>query len=141
VCTDLADREEPLYIYRISYMWYTLIGVATAITVGMVVSFLTNPNRAEDVDSDLLTPVIHRFLPSKAKHIELHTQKQVSYVNFTFIYLSDLKLVILVKCEAYPMISSWVDRLISWVKIYAKEVLFSLVWLFGNGTSLLCNTV
>jgi len=90
-CNDLADREEPLYIYRISYMWYALIGVVTAITVGMVVSFLTKPNSVEDVDSDLLTPVIHRFLPSKAKHIELHTHKQVSHVNFTFIYLSELK--------------------------------------------------
>jgi hypothetical protein len=90
VCNDLPDREEPLYIYRISYMWYTLIGVITAITVGMVVSFLTNPNSAEDVNSDLLTQVIHRFLPSKAKHIELHPHKKVSHVNFTFIYLSDL---------------------------------------------------
>lgn len=109
-CNDLADREEPLYIYRIAYMWYTLIGLATAITVGMVVSFLTSPNSAEDVDSDLLTPVIHRFLPSKAKHIELHAHKQVSHVNFAFIYLSDLNRVILAKCEAHLMISSWVDR-------------------------------
>jgi hypothetical protein len=89
-CNDVADREEPLYIYRISYMWYALIGVVTAITVGMVVSFLTKPNSVGDVDSDLLTPVIHRFLPSKAKHIELHTHKQVSHVNSIFIYLSDL---------------------------------------------------
>jgi hypothetical protein len=91
VGNDLADREEPLYFYRISYMWYSLIGVATAMIVGMVVSFLTNPNSAEDVDSDLLTPVIHRFLPSKAKHIEMHPHKQVSHMALKFNFLSDLK--------------------------------------------------
>jgi hypothetical protein len=85
VCNDLADREEPLYIYRISYMWYALIGVATAIIVGMAVSFLTKANSAEDIDPDLLTPVIHRFLPSKARHIELLPHKQVRHVTFTFI--------------------------------------------------------
>jgi hypothetical protein len=31
----------------------------------------------------------------------------VSHVNSIFIYLSDLNWVILVKYEAYPMISSW----------------------------------
>ncbi|KAJ4443728.1 hypothetical protein ANN_05505 [Periplaneta americana] len=70
-------RQEPLYMYRISYMWYTLIGVVTAITVGLVVSFLTQPNRPQDVNTDLLTPVIHRFLPSKEKRIELQDYKQV----------------------------------------------------------------
>ncbi|XP_023726534.1 sodium-coupled monocarboxylate transporter 1 isoform X2 [Cryptotermes secundus] len=68
--------NEPLYIYRISYTLYTMIGVATAIIVGLVVSFLTKPNNSEDVDPDLLTPVIHRFLPSKVKHIELQAHKQ-----------------------------------------------------------------
>ncbi|XP_069692129.1 sodium-coupled monocarboxylate transporter 1-like [Periplaneta americana] len=68
--------QEPLYMYRISYMWYTLIGVVTAITVGLVVSFLTQPNRPQDVNTDLLTPVIHRFLPSKEKRIELQDYKQ-----------------------------------------------------------------
>ncbi|PNF13986.1 hypothetical protein B7P43_G08671 [Cryptotermes secundus] len=70
--------NEPLYIYRISYTLYTMIGVATAIIVGLVVSFLTKPNNSEDVDPDLLTPVIHRFLPSKVKHIELQAHKQDS---------------------------------------------------------------
>jgi hypothetical protein len=77
---DASDRNEPMYIYRISYTFYTMIGVATAIIVGLVVSFLTKPNNLEDVDSDLITPVIHRFLPSRVKHIELEANKQVSHM-------------------------------------------------------------
>jgi hypothetical protein len=88
VYNDAADRDEPMYIYRVSYTLYTMIGVATAIVVGLVVSFLTKPNNLEDVDSDLITPVIHRFLPSKIKHIELQAHKQVSHMTSTFIHLS-----------------------------------------------------
>lgn len=87
VYNDAADRNEPMYIYRISYTLYTMIGVATAIIVGMVVSFLTKPNNSEDVDPDLLTPVIHRFLPSKMKHIELQAHKQVSRMTLSFFHL------------------------------------------------------
>jgi hypothetical protein len=85
---DAADRNEPMYIYRISYTLYTMIGVATAIVVGLVVSFLTKPNNLEDVDSDLITPVMHRFLPSKIKHIELQAHNQVSHMILSFIHQS-----------------------------------------------------
>jgi hypothetical protein len=91
--SDAADRNEPMYIYRISYTLYTMIGMATAIIVGLAVSFLTKPNRLEDVDSDLITPVIHRFLPSRTKHIELQASKQVSKKalpfnhNITLVFL------------------------------------------------------
>ncbi|KAJ9585535.1 hypothetical protein L9F63_002652, partial [Diploptera punctata] len=65
--TSFAKQgSEPLMIFRLSYMWYTFIGVVTAIIVGLIVSFLTQPNRPQDVNRDLLTPVIHRFLPQSA---------------------------------------------------------------------------
>ena len=61
--------EEPLPIFRISYMWYTFIGVATVLIVGLTVSFLTKPNVAKDVNPDLLTPIIHRFLPKSTTQV------------------------------------------------------------------------
>lgn len=50
------------YLYRVSYLWYTLIGVLTAISVGLAVSFLTGANKAQDVDPRLLSPIIRRFV-------------------------------------------------------------------------------
>jgi flagellar biosynthesis protein FliQ len=85
---DDADRIEPMYIYRISYTLYTMIGVTTAIVVGLVVSFLTKPNNLEDIDTDLITPVIHRFLPSRTKHTELQTCTRVSHMTLSFIHMS-----------------------------------------------------
>jgi hypothetical protein len=44
-------------------LWYTGIGVFTAITVGLLVSFATGANRIEDINPLLISPVVRRFLP------------------------------------------------------------------------------
>ena len=48
------------------------------------------------------------------------TSRWATWTSPSFIF-SDLNWVILVKCEAYPMISSWLDRYISWFKISTQE--------------------
>ncbi|XP_059477404.1 sodium-coupled monocarboxylate transporter 2-like [Neocloeon triangulifer] len=55
------------YFYRLSYLWYTLIGVTTCCTVGLLVSFATGANKPQDVDQKLLSPIIHRFIDSPKK--------------------------------------------------------------------------
>ncbi|XP_068084240.1 sodium-coupled monocarboxylate transporter 2 [Anabrus simplex] len=64
-------RDEPFALYRMSYLWYTALGTSTAIIVGLIVSFLTGPNDPKNVDPKLLTPVIHRFLPTKMRRREV----------------------------------------------------------------------
>jgi len=59
--------EEVFYLYRVSYLWYTLIGVLTAISVGLLVSFLTGANKPQDVDPRLLCPAIRRFISYEPK--------------------------------------------------------------------------
>ncbi|KAL0276708.1 UNVERIFIED_CONTAM: hypothetical protein PYX00_004221 [Menopon gallinae] len=61
-----TETSEPLPIYTVSYLYYTLIGVLVAVVVGLAVSFLTGPNDPDQMDPKLFSPVIHRFL--KAKH-------------------------------------------------------------------------
>ncbi|PSN30897.1 hypothetical protein C0J52_26632 [Blattella germanica] len=78
--------EEPLPIFRISYMWYTFIGVATVLIVGLTVSFLTKPNVAKDVNPDLLTPIIHRFLPKSTTQVIIGA---ASSVPTSFVILRD----------------------------------------------------
>lgn len=62
------SAEDVFYLFRLSYLWYTLIGVLTAITVGLVVSFLTGANKPQDVDPRLLSPAIRRFISYEPKH-------------------------------------------------------------------------
>lgn len=54
--------EPPFVLYRLSYMYYTVLGCFTAIIVGVVVSYLSGRNKNKKIHRDLLSPVIYRFL-------------------------------------------------------------------------------
>lgn len=45
-----------------SYLWYTWLGCLTAILVGLLVSWITGPNKRTPGDEKLYTPVIHGLL-------------------------------------------------------------------------------
>ncbi|XP_075990715.1 sodium-coupled monocarboxylate transporter 2-like [Anticarsia gemmatalis] len=79
------DRSGTFFLYRLSYLYYTLVGMIVCIIVGSVVSYFTQPNDPAMVHRDLLTPVIHRWLPEQHPHcrrprltqhdIELHARE------------------------------------------------------------------
>jgi len=57
--------SEVFALYRMSYLWYTLLGATVSMTVALIASFLTNPVDPASLDPVLLSPVIRRFLPKK----------------------------------------------------------------------------
>ncbi|XP_033235662.1 sodium-coupled monocarboxylate transporter 2-like isoform X1 [Drosophila pseudoobscura] len=63
--TTSVDQEQVLPLYRLSFHWVNPIGVATAIVVGALVSLVTKPTDMKTLDPDLISPVIHRFLPKE----------------------------------------------------------------------------
>ncbi|KAL7298032.1 hypothetical protein TKK_0009039 [Trichogramma kaykai] len=64
-----AHHESPFFLYRMSYLWYTWVGFLTAIGVGLIVSWISGPNKYKPEDKKLYTPVIHRFLADEQKEI------------------------------------------------------------------------
>lgn len=60
-----STPEPPIALFRVSFMYFNLIGCFTVIIIGSVVSLLTRPKVTEriEVNRDLLSPVIHRWLP------------------------------------------------------------------------------
>lgn len=83
VKTNIPDNE--LFpLYKMSYLWYTSIGVFTCIIVGLIVSFITGANDPCEVDPDLLTPVIHRWLPKKIKTVSEETKsEEQKFIHYT----------------------------------------------------------
>ncbi|CAK1555005.1 unnamed protein product [Leptosia nina] len=79
------DRSGTFFLYRVSYLYYTFIGMTVCIVTGAIVSYFTQPNDPAMVHRDLLTPVIHRFLPPQSPNcrrprltqhdIELHARE------------------------------------------------------------------
>ncbi|XP_063546879.1 sodium-coupled monocarboxylate transporter 1-like [Cydia strobilella] len=57
------DRSGTFFLYRLSYLYYTFVGMIVCVMVGVVVSYFTRPNDPAMVHRDLLTPIIHRWLP------------------------------------------------------------------------------
>lgn len=49
-------------IYRLSYLWYSLIGALLAMVVGLGVSFLTKPTDPRDLDGKLLAPFLRKLI-------------------------------------------------------------------------------
>ncbi|KAL3885461.1 hypothetical protein ACJMK2_025517 [Sinanodonta woodiana] len=48
-------------LYTVSYLWYPSIGAATAVIVGLIVSFATGPMSIDDVDPKYLIPLFDRI--------------------------------------------------------------------------------
>ncbi|XP_054002276.1 sodium-coupled monocarboxylate transporter 1-like isoform X2 [Hylaeus anthracinus] len=61
---ETVTREEPFFLYRVSYLWYTWIGFLTAILLGLLVSWITGANVRKPGDEKLYTPLIRGFLSS-----------------------------------------------------------------------------
>ncbi|XP_015525076.2 sodium-coupled monocarboxylate transporter 1 isoform X1 [Neodiprion lecontei] len=59
---EKASSEAPFFLYRMSYLWYTWVGFLVAILVGLLVSWITGPNKYRVEDKNLYTPVIHKLL-------------------------------------------------------------------------------
>jgi hypothetical protein len=57
--------SEVFPLYRMSYLWYTLLGTIVSMTVALIASFFMNPIDPSSLDPALLSPVIRRFLPKK----------------------------------------------------------------------------
>nr|XP_044251077.1 sodium-coupled monocarboxylate transporter 1-like [Drosophila takahashii] len=55
-----VDEEEVFPLYRLSFHWINPIGVLTVVVVGSLVSLVTKPTDIKTLDSDLISPVIHR---------------------------------------------------------------------------------
>ncbi|KAJ8688275.1 hypothetical protein QAD02_024070 [Eretmocerus hayati] len=59
---QIPQQDVAWYPYRISYLWYSAIGCLGTMTIGFVVSYVTGFQSPADIDRDLLSPVIHRFI-------------------------------------------------------------------------------
>ncbi|KAK7096189.1 hypothetical protein V1264_005513 [Littorina saxatilis] len=61
--TTVAPQElsgiQPLY--TVSYLWYSSIGAATVVVVGLIVSFCTGPMSIDEVDPKYLIPLFDRL--------------------------------------------------------------------------------
>ncbi|XP_073990082.1 sodium-coupled monocarboxylate transporter 1-like isoform X2 [Rhodnius prolixus] len=74
---DFNFMKEPHWIFeiaKISYWWHTLIGAVTVLFFGISASYLSGFTDPKLVNKDLITPVLHRFLPETKENDEIPQQ-------------------------------------------------------------------
>lgn len=64
------DESEVFFLYRVSFLWYSVISFFVTVLVGLIVSYLTGPTNPEDVDTDLLSPPVKEYLYSLPESIK-----------------------------------------------------------------------
>ncbi len=70
-----------LGFYSVSYMWYSPIAVLTVLIVGLIVSYLTHPLKANEVDPKLLIPIGDMCCCCLPKRIRSWLRCSVDYEN------------------------------------------------------------
>ena len=75
-----VSREQPFFLYKMSYLWYTWVGFLTAILIGLVVSWITGANKRKPGDENLYTPVIRGLLS-----IKVNAEQQVRVSDSVFL--------------------------------------------------------
>jgi multisubunit Na+/H+ antiporter MnhB subunit len=71
-----SSPEQPFVLYRLSYLYFNVLGCFIVIAVGLVVSFLTGATSPRELHPDLLSPVMHWTLPKEEHKDQYQPVKQ-----------------------------------------------------------------
>lgn len=67
-----GPEDSVFALYRLSYLWYTMVGTVVTVVVGMAASLVTTPQDPCSLHPDLLAPPVRKFLgtlPNSVKEI------------------------------------------------------------------------
>lgn len=76
LCVSVCFSKDILVIYRISYVWYSMIGCVSVVVVGLIVSLLTGYTRPSKVNPRTIHP-IYNFLCGVMLPSSLHNKFMV----------------------------------------------------------------
>lgn len=66
-----SDADEEFAIHDISFHWYTLIGVICVWLLGVSLSYWTGGRDLSNFNFQLVSPLVHRWIPKKFLHTKL----------------------------------------------------------------------
>jgi len=74
VCVNFRTEvplEEPFILFRITFLYYAIIGFFIMIIVGMAVSLFTEAPNLDDMNPTLFSPVIRKYVLRKTQKYEM----------------------------------------------------------------------
>lgn len=71
----LIPAGDSFAFYKISFQWYSVIGVVATWIPAIIISHLTGGTDAKEFNVQLLSPVIRKWMPQKYQHTKLELIK------------------------------------------------------------------
>ncbi|XP_069698871.1 sodium-coupled monocarboxylate transporter 1-like [Periplaneta americana] len=65
-----STDQEAFVLFYVSFMYYPVLGIAIVLVVATVVSLVTEPPNLHEMEPELFTPFVRRFLPRKEQSVE-----------------------------------------------------------------------
>lgn len=59
---DKIDESTVFFLHRLSFHWINPITIMIVMIVGTAASYITGARTTEEIDPELISPVIHRFV-------------------------------------------------------------------------------
>lgn len=63
--STVFDESDVFPLHRLSFLWINPIGILSVLVVGTIASYVSGARDLSKIDPDLISPVIHRFLPGE----------------------------------------------------------------------------
>ena len=79
---DVPIEKDDFPLYKMSYIWYTLLGTVVTIVVGLIVSFITGATKPEEINPGLICPVFDELLPCLPKKLRKRLHFGVRHEDF-----------------------------------------------------------
>lgn len=108
------DESGIFPLYRLSFMWINPIGIVSVLVVGSLVSYFTDPRDLRTIDPELISPIIHRFLPRECFE-NLETKSNGVSEPETFALKINEKLPADDVSATINVVSSWEGRRWRWL--------------------------
>ncbi|XP_012280871.1 sodium-coupled monocarboxylate transporter 1 [Orussus abietinus] len=69
ILDDEDLMSEPWAVYRVSYLWYTVVGALVTMCIGLIISFIS-PDSTEKLDPMLMAPFVRKYLKNHDKELQ-----------------------------------------------------------------------
>lgn len=86
--------SEIFMLYRLSYLWYTLVGATVSMIIALITSFIFQPLNPKDVNPELLAPFVKRLIKPRnypnqpnGEEIIFAYERTVSFTLFPRLFL------------------------------------------------------
>lgn len=85
------DESDVFPLYKLSFLWINPIGILSVLIVGTIVSLITGVRDLRKIDPNLISPVIHRFLPDEcfqSDEVTIECTTELFSLNFDESHLN-----------------------------------------------------